>query len=236
MARVLALSDWLLLAVVVLVVPVYSYLRRRGFEAAAVKDRRALYARSIATLWLLASVTVFAWWQHDRPLDALGFALHPGTVTTAAAVVCAMAFGSILVRLRRLASWAPEKSAAIRESLGRVALVVPRTKTELFWFFGVALSAGICEEVLYRGFFFAVASPFVTVYGAIAASAAIFGLGHAYQGLRGVLLTAAAGLFLGAFYFLSGSIVWPMILHVLIDVNGGVSGYLLFRERPAPAL
>lgn len=84
--------------------------------------------------------------------------------------------------------------------------------------------------MLYRGFLFAVAAPFVTIYGAAVVSAIVFGLGHTYQGVRGIALTAAVGLFLGAFYFLTGSIVFPMILHVLIDINGGVSGYLLLRS------
>ena len=36
---------------------------------------------------------------------------------------------------------------------------LPRTRGELAWFAGVALTAGICEELLYRGYFFAVAAP-----------------------------------------------------------------------------
>jgi membrane protease YdiL (CAAX protease family) len=229
-ASVLALSDWLLLATIVLVVPVYSYLNRRRLEIIADANRRSLYLRSMAALWLLALVTLYAWWRHDRPFDALGFALLPGIVTTSAEIVCVMAAIAIFLRLRKMATWSPEKLAALRVHLGGTALVVPRTKGELAWFFGVAISAGICEELLYRGFLFAVASPFITVYGAVAASAVAFGLGHVYQGWRGIALTAAVGLFLGAFYFLTGSIVFPMILHVLIDINGGVSGYLLLRS------
>lgn len=226
----LALSDWLLLATIVLVVPLYSYFNRRRLETIADANRRSLYLRSMAALWLLALVTLYAWWRHDRPFDALGFQLLPGIVTTSAEIVCVMAAIAIVVRLRNMATWSPEKTASLRGRIGRVALVVPRTKGELALFLGVALTAGICEELLYRGFFFAVAAPFVTVYGAAGASAIAFGLGHTYQGWRGIALTAAVGLFLGAFYFLTGSIVFPMILHVLIDINGGVSGYLLLRS------
>jgi membrane protease YdiL (CAAX protease family) len=227
---VLALSDWLLLGTILLVVPVYSYLRGRRLAASANVDRRGLYLRSMAVLWLLALVTLFAWWRHDRPFYALGFSLTPGIVTTSAEIVCVMATIAVVLRLRKMAAWAPEKLAALREHVGGTAVVVPRTKGELAWFLGVALTAGICEEVLYRGFFFAAAAPFVTIYGAVVASAIFFGLGHTYQGWRGVVLTAAVGLFLGAFYFLTGSIVFPMFLHVLIDVNGGVSGYFLMRS------
>ena len=226
----LALSDWILLATIVLVVPLYSYFNRRRLETIAGAHRRSLYVRSMAVLWMLALVTLYAWWRHGRPFDALGFQLLPGIVTTSAEIVCVMAAIAIVVRLRKMATWSPEKKAALRGRIGAVAVVVPRTKSELALFLGVALTAGICEELLYRGFLFAVAAPFVTIYGAAVVSAIVFGLGHTYQGVRGIALTAAVGLFLGAFYFLTGSIVFPMILHVLIDINGGVSGYLLLRS------
>ncbi len=226
----LALSDWILLATIVLVVPLYSYFNRRRLETIAGAHRRSLYVRSMAVLWMLALVTLYAWWRHGRPFDALGFQLLPGIVTTSAEIVCVMAAIAIVVRLQKMATWSPEKKAALRGRIGAVAVVVPRTKGELALFLGVALTAGICEELLYRGFLFAVAAPFVSIYGAAVVSAIVFGLGHTYQGVRGIALTAAVGLFLGAFYFLTGSIVFPMILHVLIDINGGVSGYLLLRS------
>jgi len=227
---VLAPSDWLLLATIVLVVPLYSYLNRRRLETVAEANRRSLYLRSMAAQWLLALVTLYAWWRHGRPFDALGFTLEPGIVTTSAEIVCVMATIAVVMRLRTMASWPPEKGTALRERIGGTAIVLPRTKPELAWFFGVALTAGICEELLYRGFFFAVAAPYLTIYGAAVASAIVFALGHAYQGWRKMALVAVVGLFLGAFYFLTGSIVFPMFLHVLIDVNGGVSGYFLLRS------
>jgi uncharacterized protein len=234
--RVLALSDWLLLAAIVIGMPVYAYFRSRSLQAGGVPDRSRLYARSIAMLWLLGLITLYAWYSHGRPFEGLGFTFPPGTETTASEVVCAMAAVAIVLRLRKLAAWPAEKITALRERIGGTALVIPRTRSELTWFFGVAVTAGVCEELLYRGFFFAVTAPFITAYGSIAASAVVFGLAHAYQGRRGILLTGAIGVFLGAFYFLSGSIVWPMLLHALIDVNGGVSGYLLLREPPSVAL
>jgi membrane protease YdiL (CAAX protease family) len=228
---VLALSDWLLLATIVLVVPIYSYLNRRRLEKIADSHRRSLYLRSMAVQWLLALVTLFAWWKHARPFDGLGFTLPSGIVTTSAEIVCVMATIAVAMRLRKMAAWSPEKTAALRAQIGSTAVVIPRTKVELAWFFGVALTAGICEELLYRGYFFAVAAPYLTVYGAAVASAIVFALGHAYQGWRRMALVAAIGLFMGAFYVASGSIFFPMFLHVLIDINGGVSGYFLMRSE-----
>ena len=63
------------------------------------------------------------------------------------------------------------------------------------------------------------------------ASAALFGLGHAYQGVLGVLQTFTVGLVLAAVAVWRGSI-WPCILaHVGIDVFG-----LFLLRAVAPAL
>jgi membrane protease YdiL (CAAX protease family) len=55
--------------------------------------------------------------------------------------------------------------------------------------------------------------------GALAASSLIFGLGHAYQGFKGVLSTAVAGLFLGLLFLLSGALIPAMALHALLDLQ-----------------
>src|SRR5207244_124912 len=53
----------------------------------------------------------------------------------------------------------------------------------------------------------------------------VFGLGHAYQGWRGMLLTGVVGAFLAALYLVSGSLITPMIVHALMDMR---SGHLAF--------
>ena len=227
----LALSDWLLLATIVLVVPVYSYFNRRRLETIADAHRRSLYLRSMAALWMLALVTLYAWWRHDRPFDALGFQLLPGIVTTSAEIVCVMAAIAIVLRLRTMAAWSPQKTAALRGRIGGAALVVPRTKGELALFLGARAHRGDLRRTALSRVFLRRrprrSSP-STVRSRPLQSYS--GSAHAYQGVRRMALVAAVGLFLGAFYFLTGSIVFPMILHVLIDINGGVSGYLLLRS------
>jgi len=83
-------------------------------------------------------------------------------------------------------------------------------------------AAGVCEEILFRGFLIrwlhggALGLPLV---GALAASSLIFGLGHAYQGFKGVLSTAVGGLVLGLLFLLSGQLIPAMVLHALLDLQ-----------------
>jgi membrane protease YdiL (CAAX protease family) len=55
-------------------------------------------------------------------------------------------------------------------------------------------------------------------------AAAIFGLGHAYQGPKGILKTGLVGLVLGGLFALTGSLWAPMLVHVVMDLLAGYVG------------
>lgn len=87
-------------------------------------------------------------------------------------------------------------------------------------------SAAFGEELLFRGF--ALDRLHVALGGgrgaaalAVALQALLFGLGHAYQGLGGVVLTGVIGLGLGAIVRAARGNLWIAILaHGLIDTLG----------------
>jgi membrane protease YdiL (CAAX protease family) len=108
---------------------------------------------------------------------------------------------------------------------------MPHTRQELYWFSGVSLTAGFCEEFLYRGYFIWVFAPWLGWWGAAALSLPFFAIAHLYQGWNGVLRTAAAGaiftLLVAAFQSL-----WPAIaLHALVDLGSGTMAWLALRDR-----
>ena len=73
------------------------------------------------------------------------------------------------------------------------------------------------------------------IWGAMILSSVIFGLMHAYQGLAGVIRTAAIGLLLAGFFVASGSLLLSIILHVIIDAYAGALSWLARREETVPA-
>ncbi len=100
--------------------------------------------------------------------------------------------------------------------------LLPVSITERRLFAAVAIGAGIAEELAFRGFllfYFATFLPGLGRLVAVLASSAAFGLGHLYQGVRGVALTAALGLFMAALYVLSGSLLVPMVVHAALDLR-----------------
>ncbi|WP_339743627.1 CPBP family intramembrane glutamic endopeptidase [uncultured Maricaulis sp.] len=91
--------------------------------------------------------------------------------------------------------------------------------------------AGFGEEMLFRGFLL---GRFETLFGgtrialvlAVLAQAALFGLGHASQGLYGIVQTGSIGLIMGIAYLAGGRWLWPVIIaHGLVDTISLVQEY-----------
>ncbi len=113
--------------------------------------------------------------------------------------------------------------------IGDIAALVPRGPRERGWYAAVALSAGIGEELVFRGFFMHLLSD-LGLRGAalIGVAALIFGLAHLYQGIAGVLLTSLMGILLSVVYLATGSLIAAMVIHTLIDLR------LLLVPAPEP--
>jgi membrane protease YdiL (CAAX protease family) len=103
-----------------------------------------------------------------------------------------------------------------------VTLLFPRTSSERWLWILVSLTAGICEEILYRGFIFSYLATFfqLPVLWAILVSAIVFGLSHVYQGTKGIFGTAVVGIVFGVIYLTTGSLFVSIALHVLLDLRG----------------
>jgi membrane protease YdiL (CAAX protease family) len=110
------------------------------------------------------------------------------------------------------------------------AYLFPATRAERRWWVLVGLTAGICEEALFRGFLlhYLHTSPWrLNLTLALLLSALIFGLQHLYQGVQGVIVSAVLGALFGLLFLLSGSLLLPMLLHAALDLR------LLVILRPA---
>jgi hypothetical protein len=227
--------------------PVVGQVLHRRFEGRLRTDpgaRRSFYRRLLVLEWGL-SLLVLAVWLSAPDVDAAAVGLQwpqawPGPVTLAV-VVLVLLF--VLVSTRALRGGALLEAAPRprRAGEGRHAepaahatlALLPRTRGERRLFTVVGITAGVCEEWLYRGFFLAVVSavaggPSTAVLVAIAAVA--FGLAHAYQGAVGVVTTGVLGGIMAGLYLSTGSLLLPVLLHALIDLR-----FLLVPARVLPA-
>jgi uncharacterized protein len=228
------LLDNILLIMITVVWPVaewrWYYPRSVLAIAAGVPGARArLYRNSIVPQWIFSACIIALWVFRGRPWAAL--LLGPSTLLR-----LGIAFGfvalilALLLQQRRAlltrANW-PE---LVRRSLGHADPLVPRTKGESRGVILLALTAGICEEFMFRGFviwYFLAFRPgtrFGVIF-AIVASSILFGFGHIYLGARNVRGTAIGGVLFAAIAFLGGSLLPAMVLHTALDLNSFDLGY-----------
>ena len=138
-----------------------------------------------------------------------------------------MLFRAQLRAIRRLDS---AKRDRVRIRQAAVSPIIPRNRVERAWFVPVAITAGLCEEFVYRGFLLWAFRPWLGLWGAALASTVSFGFVHAYQGRRGAIRAATLGAVFVVIAIAMGSVVPGMVLHALLDLIGGESGYAIFAE------
>jgi membrane protease YdiL (CAAX protease family) len=103
-----------------------------------------------------------------------------------------------------------------------VAALLPRTAAERRAFARLAVTAGICEEVLYRGVLLALAVallPGLSAWRLVVVSGLAFAIAHTYQGVAGMLSSLVLGGSLAVLYLGSGSLLLPVLYHVLVDLR-----------------
>lgn len=231
------LIDHVIALVLVLLVPVcgrWSWHRlEHALSAGQESARLPAYSRTILIQWSLAVVVLVTWIVLGRSLDSTGLAAPLGAPFIAALVLVMIAAAFLLIQVSAVRRLDDAGGASLQGQLASVEKLLPHTAGERDVFIALSATAGFCEELLYRGFLIGYLAAFTGVAGAVAASAVIFGVIHAYQGRIGVLKTGTIGLLMGLIYVFSGSI-WPaIVLHVAFDVQGGLIGYEVFSPRPA---
>jgi membrane protease YdiL (CAAX protease family) len=224
-----------LLAVFLFVgVPVWDFYETRALKTSTNPRRKILsYRRIVAVEWvasllayILLRARIFMVWPDARQaaLQKIGRSFLLGFVF---AFLLAMLLQTFLVR----------RNPAMREktllAFRRIAFILPVTREERSWFLAVCLTAGVCEEILYRGFLIRYLSDFpwhTTLWIGLGISTLAFGMAHIYQGLTGIIGTALLGALLAVIFFITGSLWLPIAIHALIDLR------ILFLVRPEESI
>ena len=114
-------------------------------------------------------------------------------------------------------------------ALGRnMEFMLPHGGAEITLWLALSVTAGICEETIFRGYlqrqFMALTK---SAPAGILLSAAAFGVAHAYQGFRLVILISLFGAMFGILAYWRRSVRPGMIAHAWQDSLGGVVGSLM---------
>ncbi|MGO9339494.1 MAG: CPBP family intramembrane glutamic endopeptidase [Terracidiphilus sp.] len=108
--------------------------------------------------------------------------------------------------------------------------LLPRTLIEILVWIGVSITAGICEEMAFRGYLlkqFEALGGGVTL--AILAQGVVFGIAHAYQGWKNTVVISVLGILFGALAAWRKNLRANILVHAWADVWGGWLQMVFFK-------
>jgi uncharacterized protein len=211
----------------------FGYRRLVAAEPVEVpRVRMWLYRQGIAIQWTLTAVAILLWAWQRRPWGALGVVPRPTWGLLGATVVFTVLVLLVLAQRRRALD-DDEALEHVRLQTRNVARMMPRSGEELRWFARLAITAGICEELLYRGYLIWYLTSWMSVVPAALVASVVFGFGHAYQGPRGIAITSVVGVLMSAIYLITGSLFASMVIHALTDLYTGYMAHAAFAREDA---
>lgn len=187
-----------------------------------------IYYTNSMIQWMGVFLVLGIWIFNGRSLSDIGF--NPGkydSLVWVLVVIASVAYlGDMFLQLQTKTS--REKTIA---KLTSDVSFMPNDWKTFKVFTLVALTAGVCEEIIFRGFMVNYVNSLfgqnpMGKYTAILLPAIIFGILHLYQGHRSVLKIIVGGILFCMIYYLSGSLYLPMLIHFLIDL---ISSYVIMK-------
>ncbi|HWY09271.1 MAG TPA: CPBP family intramembrane glutamic endopeptidase [Candidatus Acidoferrales bacterium] len=186
-------------------------------------ERLSLYASTIAFQWLAVAVVGWRAWAHGYTPAELGLVLRwRGGIAIVAILGAAILAAAQWFNLRRMGKISSPRSALLQALAQRL---FPQSGVEQLPYFALAVTAGLCEEFLYRGFAMAALTRGgLPNWSVVLLSAVLFGLAHIYQGRGGFVSTLVIGTVFGTARIAYDSLAPVMVWHAAVDVVAGIAG------------
>lgn len=193
--------------------------------ASAHPNRLSIYLPTLVVEWLMFALVVVGVLRHKVPMSAVTgrpwrtwSALLVDIAVAAGFWILAMGILTVLGRLLRTTGIGADVRAAL-----------PHSAADLVGWVLLSITAGICEETIFRGYLQRqlIALTHSELAG-ILLSAVAFGAAHAYQGARMVAVISVYGALFGALAHWRRSVRPGMIAHAWHDAfTGFVAGRML---------
>lgn len=218
-----------------LLFPLYVYLTINKDKQAVAdnpNNRVKLYQSTMLHLWLPTLLVGAIIYSGPITLADIGLKFSPSllglSVLTISIIVCAY----LLYSLKAVKTFDHKQIEQTKAQLNHVKWFMPHNKQQTKWMvYGVSPTAGICEEILFRGFLLFQLSLYMNEIYAVIISSIAFGLGHIYQGWQHVIRTGIVGAIFAGIYIVSDSLLAPILLHTIMDAYGGQLAYLVNKPQ-----
>lgn len=217
----------LIFLVLAIVIPWRGRIRLKQLLAkprVAPNERISLYLSTIAFQWTTVGIAAWRAWVHGYTRVDLGLGTGPNLFRTLLAGLCGTIILAVLhwMNFRRMGRLRDKLPPRVQAMATRI---LPQSAPERWPFLALAITAGCCEEFLYRGFAMAAcAHDGLPIWASVVVSSVLFGAAHLYQGRGGAIGTGLLGLLFGTFRVLTGSFLPVAAWHAGIDVVAGLAG------------
>jgi uncharacterized protein len=221
---------WLFTFVLTFVYPVADHL-----FYSRLKSTMQVYTWNILAAWFLTAIAVLLIYRNGLKLSDFGqtLGLYPRTLIVSLILLFLVA-GLVLVSKLQKHTPNPEHLAKATDNVRKL---LPTTQSERLAVIPLALTAGFCEEFLYRGWLLNLTGcALKSMWAGLLISSLLFGFAHLYQGRKGMLSTGILGLVFGLIYIAGGSLLPAQVVHALLDLNNLRSfGKIVSRAGSASA-
>jgi len=118
------------------------------------------------------------------------------------------------------------------EIYGYPVSLLPNSRNEFLLFTLYIIGGVVFEELICRQFMFYSFNQVLNLKGdsILILSTVLFSLGHIYQGWKGVISSLVVGLLLGKIFQLSGSLIMPIFLHLVLNSSICILAFKRLRE------
>jgi membrane protease YdiL (CAAX protease family) len=194
--------------------PAFAVVQAQAVAGLAeLPSRNRLYASTIVALWGLAIVTAFCASESGISPRLLGVNALPWPSFVLWFAFSMLAVGALILLFKAL---------GVTETR-MIQHMIPQSRTEKALYLGVSATAGICEELVFRGFLVAtltVATGSVPL--AVVLSAGTFGIAHAHQHAAGAVRAALLAAVLTVPLLATGSLYPGIAAHAVVDLVAGL--------------
>ncbi len=216
----------ILLLVFILFFPVVDLINEKYKS----KHKNVEYIKITFFLWIPTFMLVYLFSKKELSVVNFGIGIENNWQNILVASLLLLAIIYLLFLIRSIQS-SKELRAEITSKFESNKDILPVTKNEMLIFtLIVSVSAGICEELLFRAYLYAFLGSHIGMVAGIMLSSVIFGLWHIYLGWQEVVKTSIMGVLFCGIYIFTGNIILPILIHIFIDVYSGLMCYFAMRK------
>ena len=232
--------DHILIFIIGILLPIRSMkaqemLKKMHFTP-LMKNR--LYIGNSISLWVMALLLAGANWMMGRHPIEFGLSWPPEKMNDYAwwsLLGFMVLYGADLIYET---AFTKTRKKTIKDWRKNIPFL-PADFPEFIKFIPLAITAGICEEFIFRGYFISYFYNLLgkdQIYLAIFIPTLIFALVHQYQGRKAMVKIFFMAIFFGLIYYYTGSLWQVMLIHFVVDFIGGFVAWQLLKDVPQPQI